>query len=275
MKVLTVKQITNALALVVLLSACGTKPTQTDTADKDAAAALSQQSVNAVIWYATSAENAYIYEQTYRIAEEKVHRGLSQLNSAKVPAVVLDIDETVLDNSPYMLDLIKKGETFSEDSWSKWVRMQSARPLPGVLAFIKTCQELGVEVFFISNRSVRYLEFTVANLIEVGIPTDQDHVFLKESDSDKTVRRDQVKVNYDVLLYIGDNLRDFDEMFKDRSNNGGREVVRNSKNEMLDRHLLLPNPMYGQWERIFKYPEGTTEAEKAASKIQQTHLNDY
>ena len=153
--------------------------------------------------------------------------------------------------------------------------MASARPLPGVLNFLNTCQELGVEVFFISNRSAKYLEFTVNNLIEVGIPTDRDHVLLKESDSDKTVRRDQVIVNYDVLLFIGDNLRDFDEMFKDRSNNGGRETVRKMMDEMLDRHLLLPNPMYGQWERIFKFPEGTTEAEKAAAKIQQTHLNDY
>lgn len=274
MKVHTVKQITNALLLAAFLSACGTKPTQTDAPEQDANA-LSQQSVNAVIWYATSAENAYIFEQTYRIAEDKVRQRLNQHLTYTAPAVVLDIDETVLDNSPYMLNLIKKGETFSEESWEKWVRMASARPLPGVLSFLNTCKELGVEVFFISNRSAKYLEFTVNNLIEVGIPTDLDHVLLKESDSDKTARREQIIVSYDVLLYIGDNLRDFDEMFKDRSTNGGRETVRKSKDEMLDRHLLLPNPMYGQWERIFKFPAGTTDAEKAEAKIQQTHLNDY
>ena len=275
MKRHTVKPITSAVLAVFFLAACGTKPQADAAAPEKDEAALSQQSVNAVIWYATSAENAYIFEQTYKIASEKLHINLGHQYTEKPPAVVLDIDETTLDNSPYMMDLIKQGETFSQRSWDKWVGMQDARALPGVKDFIQICRELNVEVFFISNRTVKHLQPTIANLIKEGIETDMDHVLLKEEKSDKTERRDMVTTNYEVLLYIGDNLRDFDELYKDRSNNGGREAVRLSKEEMLDRHLLLPNPMYGQWERIFQFPEGTTDAERAAAKIQQTNVNDY
>lgn len=274
MKIRTAQQIISMLAISVWLVACGTKTGQTPVAN-NSTAKLSEQSVNAVIWYATSAENAYIYEQTYAYAAERLQLLIGQKRTDKPAAVILDIDETVLDNSPYMLDLVKKGQTFSEESWAKWVRLETARPLPGVKGFIALCNDLGVEVFFVSNRSVKHLEPTITNLQKVGIEADLDHVLLKEKTSDKTERRAMVTANYEVVLLIGDNLRDFDEMFKDRSTNGGREVVRASKDDMLARYILLPNPMYGQWERIFSFPEGATEAEKAATKIEQTNLNDY
>ena len=87
------------------------------------------------------------------------------------------------------------------------------------------------------------------NLIKYQLPNvDPDHVLLQEDSSDKTDRRVRVMQEHNVLLLIGDNLRDFDEVFKDRSRNYGKEVVKSYVNEMLPKYIILPNPMYGHWE---------------------------
>ena len=143
-------------------------------------------------------------------------------------------------------------------------------------SFLQFCEENGIMVFYISNRSVRYLDPTVNNLLKYNLPNaDPGHIFLQETTSNKTDRRAQVMNEAQVLLYIGDNLRDFDEMFADRSKNYGKDVVKDEVSKMLPQYILLPNPMYGQWRSIFSFPEGASEAEKAKAKVQQAQPMDY
>lgn len=262
--------------LAILLVACTATKNTVDTAKTDETNALSQQNVDATIWFNTSAENYYMFEQTYAYATELLRKKLMGYKGENIPAIVIDLDETVLDNSPYMLDLIKKGETFTEESWAKWVDKASANAMPGAIEFLRFCEASGVMVYYVSNRSEKHLEQTIANLTNLQLPNADPHfVLLMQDSSDKSARRHAVETEHSVLLYLGDNLRDFDERFRDRTNAYGKVNVRASLNEMLPNFVLFPNPMYGQWQRAFTYKPDATPAEKAAAKVQQSNPVDY
>ena len=274
---LTAKTFMHSMLLSIALLACTTTK-QTPKADTsiDESVLLSQQNADAAIWYNTSAENYYLYRQTYAYATSMLAEKLTKLKPGMPPAVVLDIDETVLDNSPYMLELVQRGETYSEDTWDKWVSKANCNVLPGAKDFLRFCEENGVTVFYISNRSFKLLEPTMENMNRHQLPNvDPDHVLLKQDDSDKTVRRGQVTLENNVLLYIGDNLRDFDEIFKDRSSSYGKELVKERVSEMLTQYIILPNPMYGQWQSIFSFPKDAAPADKAKAKVKQAQPLDY
>ena len=261
MTTLTAKTLLRSLLIAFIVVSCSSQKSLVGPAPaKDK---LVQQNVDATIWYNTSAENFYIYHQTFAFAKTQLLERMKVNKSGASPSVILDIDETVLDNSPYMYELIVRGETFTEESWDKWVRQASAKLLPGVQDFLMFCESNGVQIFYVSNRSVEQLEFTLEN------------VMLKEDSSDKSTRRRLVQQQTNVVLYIGDNLRDFDEMFRDRSVKYGKDLVEKQLVEMLPQFILLPNPMYGQWQAIFTYPEGASDAEKADLKVIQAQPKDF
>lgn len=274
MTTLTAKTLLRSLLIAFVVVSCSAQKSLVGPAPaKDK---LVQQNVDATIWYNTSAENFYIYHQTYAYAKKQLVERLKVNKSGASPAVILDIDETVLDNSPYMYELIARGESFTEESWDKWVRQSSAKLLPGVEDFLMFCESNGVQVFYVSNRSVEHLEFTLENLMKYNLPNvNPENVMLKEDSSDKSTRRRLVQQQYNVVLYIGDNLRDFDEMFRDRTVKYGKDIVEKQLEEMLPQFILLPNPMYGQWQAIFTYPEGASDAQKAELKVQQAQPKDF
>ena len=275
MKIITAKTFTNSLFLAVVLTACGGKPVA-PASDLPEVNQLSQQTVNAVLWYNTSAENEYIYEQTYNIAKMMVENNMQGQNDNRPRAVIVDVDETVLDNSPYQIELIKRGEVFSEESWAKWVLSMSCKALPGAVSFGAFCEERGIEIFYISNRSDRYLESTMQNLNRVKMPfADESHVKLRGDSSDKSVRRRDIESQYRVILYMGDNLVDFDNTFSDRSMMYGKQEVRGKLEEMLPRFLLFPNPMYGNWEGAFRTDDKLSPSERAKLKIEGLTEYDY
>jgi len=277
MTIRTAKTFTLNLFIGLALVACTTtKQTPKAETAAETNAVLSQQNVDATVWFNTSAENFYLYQQTYAYAKEMLLKKMQNLKPGLPPAVVVDIDETILDNSPYMLYLIQQGETYSQETWSGWVNKSNCNLLPGAKDFLRFCEENGIIVFYISNRSVKDLEGTMQNLIKYQLPNvDPDHVLLQEDSSDKTDRRVRVMQEHNVLLLIGDNLRDFDEVFKDRSRNYGKEVVKSYVNEMLPKYIILPNPMYGQWMSIFSYPNDASAADKAKAKVEQAQPMDY
>ena len=152
----------------------------------------------------------------------------------------------------------------------------SCKALPGALSFANFCEERAITVFYISNRSDRYLEATIQNLTKVGFPfADEAHIRLKGDVSDKSERRRQVENEYNVVLYVGDNLVDFSEEFSDRSMQYGKQEVKGKLEEYLPKHLLLPNPMYGNWERAFSTNPNLSPNERAKSKTQGITEYDY
>jgi 5'-nucleotidase (lipoprotein e(P4) family) len=268
------KTLLRSLLIAFIVASCSMQ--KAATSSQPSKGQLAQQNVDATIWYNTSAENFYIYHQTYAYAKTQLVERLKINTTGAPPSVILDIDETVLDNSPYMFELIARGEAFSDISWDKWVQQASAKLLPGVQDFLMFCEQNGVQVYYISNRSEEQLDFTMQNLVKYNLPNvNPENILLKKDMSDKTERRRLVQQQTNVVLYIGDNLRDFDEMFRDRSDKFGKVIVERQLQDMLPQFILLPNPMYGQWQAIFSFPEGASDAEKASLKIDQAQPRDY
>ena len=266
------------ILLAALLTGCvGVRYSANAPATADHMALLSQQGVDAVVWQNTSAEAYWLYQQSYDYATWKLEARLQDIDAEKQMvdsaewdrrplAVVVDIDETVLDNSPYQVNTVRRGRTFDQAEWKEWTDKAIAKASPGALQFLQQAQYWGCEVFYITNRDVREKASTLKSLSELGFPfADEAHLLLMEGTSDKTERRARVAARYHVVLLVGDQLRDFDERFKDRTVNHGRDVV-DAMSDSLSRYfILLPNPMYGTYRDAIQ-GKGTDEEKHARMK---------
>lgn len=236
----------SAIALTAGLLSCSVQKEGSQSAEEQ----LSQQLVSSVLWFQQSAEMTASYLQAYQYGKLILAGKLDTVQSTLPPAVVLDIDETVLDNSPYEVYLIEKGELYQPSTWKEWTDKARAEALPGALDFVNYAKEKGVEVFYISNRKTDELDATIQNLKAHLFPfADADHVFLKETTSDKTARRAKVAAEYNILLFVGDNLTDYSELYADRGIDLGKQLIFDNKEDLLYNFIMLPNPMYGEWEK--------------------------
>lgn len=237
------------ILLIVVTIGCNPPAPQTSP-QINAEEQLSLQLGNAVLWYQKSAEMRQSYYQAYQYATLLLDTKIQSSKSDKKLAVVLDIDETVLDNSPSEAELLKAGKTYSSESWKKWVNMERAEALPGAKAFVDYAMNQGVEVFYISNRKVESLAPTLQNLQELNFPNaDSSHVLLKAETSDKTIRRSIVSEEHNIIVFIGDNLADYSQIFANRGPDMGKQLVDDNKEELLANFVMLPNPMYGEWDK--------------------------
>jgi 5'-nucleotidase (lipoprotein e(P4) family) len=239
--------------------------------------ALSQQNVDATIYQNTSAEGYRLFQQCYQLARIRLDSNLALLleNRSSPKAVIVDVDETVLDNSPYSKRALSEGRTWDSTSWHEWVLMERAKALPGSVDFLRYAESKGCEVFYITNRLNSEREATVNNLRKEGFPfADTAHVLTTPmlKMSDKTGRREQVKSRFRALLYCGDQLRDFDESFKDRTDNYGRGRVDAMKEPLSSSFILLPNTLYGTW---LDAVSGKEEPKKMEKKKTWAGTNNY
>ncbi len=270
-------------------------PAQTDSSTKpDAPAkqdsAAPNDNLNAVAWLQTSVEARLLYEQAYRAATDRLEAALrdkrwdalpkeERTNKyAKLkPAVVLDVDETVLDNSPYQARLIRDGHDYDEASWADWVHERAARALPGSLAFAKAAAKKGIRVIYLSNRAQDLNDDTLANLRALGFPVADDSVFLglgtyvkdcEQNGSEKTCRRQLVGHNYRVLMQFGDQLGDFVQVLANTPD-GRAAAIAPYAGWIGERWFVLPNPTYGSWEpALFNNDWSQPAGERRRQKIQ-------
>lgn len=204
--------------------------------------------VQATLWYQRSAEMRAVYYQTFNMAKMILDDKLMRIRLSKPAAIVFDIDETLLDNSPFETESIRTGKDYSRGFWMEWTGMEKANALPGAVDFVNHAQDKGVEVFYISNRYHDELNETINNLKKHGFPNaDTSHVLLKKDKSDKTNRRNIVSENYTIVMLVGDNLADFTQEFANRGEDLGFNLVDEKKLEFGSAFIILPNPMYGEW----------------------------
>lgn len=239
------KNLLYLFGILLVLSACNTPAPTEQTKECNETERL----LAAVAWFQRSAEMDVQYRQAFEFAQIKIERNLAKHQETDKPAaVVLDIDETVLDNSPFEVKAIATKQPYTRKSWSAWVQNKSAKALPGALEFTKWAKEKGVEVFYISNRRTNNLDVTVENLKTVGFPNaDSSFVLLRSDKSDKTARRTTVQNTHKIILYIGDNLTDYSEEFRERKANFGKDAVAEKWEDLNSYFIQLPNPMYGDW----------------------------
>jgi len=210
------------------------------------------QLIQATTWFQQSAEMRALYYQSYNWAGRELDRKVSE-GSEKPLAVVLDIDETVLDNSPQTAQQIVDGVPFTDAMWEEWCSLAQAQPLPGALDFTWQAVGQGVEVFYISNRANHLLDVTLENLRTAGFPcADSSHVLLKTNSSVKDERREKVNKTHEIALLIGDNLGDFSGIYDDRLEGQAMLHVDENRDLFGTTFIVLPNPMYGSWEKPFR-----------------------
>ena len=188
--------------------------------------------------------------QTYRLAAAALERRSAGL-AAGTWGVILDADETVIDNSPYQQELARRRATFDAATWNEWVMRGAAAALPGAAEFTRRVRERGGRVVIVTNREQAQCDATRANLDRVGIAPDA--VLCKtESNSFKDARFDAVAKGTPpstlpplrVVMWVGDNIQDFPRLRQDLRTQSDSAYA-----EFGDRFIVLPNPMYGSWER--------------------------
>ncbi|HEY5407067.1 MAG TPA: 5'-nucleotidase, lipoprotein e(P4) family, partial [Ginsengibacter sp.] len=195
--------------------------------------------------------------------------------SDKPKVIVTDIDETILDNSAYEAHQTLQGRDYDSDSWLAWSAMIKADTVPGSLSFLKYASSKGIEIFYVTNRGERERDFTLKNLQKFNFPNaDNAHLFLLKNTSSKEDRRQNIAANYTIVMLMGDNLGDFSSLFDKKSSDERNQNVNTLAAEFGSRFIILPNPVYGDWENsLYNYNYSLTEAQK--DSVMKASLHSY
>ena len=250
--------------------------------------------LDAVLWTQTSIEHELIYRQLFANATRQLDVALADpswdalpfapRNMAGLPpAVVVDIDETLLDNVPLNARDIINNQVYSYDRWNTWVEQAKAQALPGSVAFLQAARQKGIQVYYLTNREHSQVAATAKNLRLRGFPIESDAQILAASTPTghcesagygKNCRRQWVANHARVLLMAGDSLGDFVQA-EHNTLDAQRKAVEPYVNWLGQRWFLLPNPSYGNW---YSAPYGDQEKlpfeRKRQLKQQALHLQN-
>jgi 5'-nucleotidase (lipoprotein e(P4) family) len=269
-----------ALALVVALG-CVTPPVARPTPDPPASDLL-----NAVLWMQRSVEFKASALTAFALARIRLDQALVDPSwtgapreqtgayQSLPPAVILDVDETILDNSGYQAWMALRGTSFEPKTWNAYVNTVTSLAVPGALEFARYADAKGVKVFYVSNRTADEETATRRNLEKLGFPmgggVDTMLMTRKQPDwgSAKGARRAFVAKSYRVLLNVGDNLGDFVDEY--RGTEAGRLNVLEQHRDRWGREwIVIANPAYGSFESApfghdFKLSDGERRRLKRA-----------
>ena len=206
--------------------------------------------IQAQVWTQNSAEYRALCYQAFNTARLNLDSFLSSDKKYNKPlAIITDVDETLLDNSPYDGKLILNNTSYNRESWVDWGNMEIAESIPGSLDFLKYASEKGIEIFYVSNRYSEQHKATVNNLKKLGFPdSKEENVVLWDKSRSKSERRKSVLDKYEVIMLIGDNLSDFNDEFEIKLSKERINYTDELSNDFGTRLIVLPNPNYGDWE---------------------------
>jgi len=228
--------------------------------------------IMSTLWQTTSAEYCALSYQAYNIARLRLDEDL-KIKRLQKRAIIVDADETVLDNSPFEINIIVDGAEFYKD-FDNWVKSAKCEAIPGSVEFLNYAYKNGCDIYYISNRRLHHMEGTLKNLKELGFPqAEESHILLKGDTSNKGIRRDQVAADHFIVMLIGDNLIDFEDVFRQKSTLERFSSVENFKDEFGKKFIILPNPMYGEWEKTL-YGGTRKISEKKKEKKLWEQLNN-
>jgi 5'-nucleotidase (lipoprotein e(P4) family) len=199
-----------------------------------------------VYWVQNAAEYQALCYQAYRWARERFDA--APANAPRV--VVMDLDETVLDNSAYAAWNARRHAGYSDETWNQWVADAVAAAVPGAPAFIAHVRQNGGVVIFISNRASGTEDATIRNLEHIGIPgVQRAHLLLRTAESSKAARFNEVvRSAGNPIMYIGDNLTDFGPQAAPLTKDADLQAFAHSQRDAFGTSfIVLPNPVYGSW----------------------------
>ena len=234
-------------------------------------------SCSTALWAQTSVEHDAGYLQAYRLARIMLDRARADKTwTAAIeqtdgyerlpPAIILDVDETILDNSPEEAEKVKEGAR--PGLWEEWVRQEHATALPGALEFTQYAHARGIAVFYVTNREAISKAATRRTLAQLGFPLNakEDPIYCRgekpEWVTDKGSRRAAIAKRYRILLLIGDDLGDFLSGVRVTAEER-RKLVAAHADRWGERWIVLPNAMYGSWEgALYGHDSGLSRADQ-------------
>jgi 5'-nucleotidase (lipoprotein e(P4) family) len=243
--------IRNALiASILALAACASPPPD--------------ERLHSTLWVQSSAEYVISTRQVYEMATRELDAALADpawtaldggyTGGELTPAIIVDVDETVLDNSGYTGRMILARQGFTVESWRRWVREAAAPPVPGAAEYLRAAFDRGITVFYVTNRHHDLEDDTRRNLVAAGIPVGEgeDVVLTREEmegwGRDKSTRREFVGQRHRVLQIVGDDLADFVPLPKGADEAERQRLAADNARRWGTQWFLIPNPMYGSWE---------------------------
>jgi acid phosphatase len=259
--------------------------------EKELDNSLQAQSMLSVLYAQSSAEYEASNIQTYVSAKSALDRALNDLSwtaaieqkknfKNKPPAIILDIDETVLNNIPFQARSIINGQSYPV-GWLEWMLEESSDAVAGVSDFLEYAQSKGVKIFYVTNRIAVAEDATRNNIKKLGLPLDADRDVLLMKDengwtSDKVSRRELIAKDYRILLLIGDQLGDFLPLDETTLELDSRKNLADTYKHMWgSKWFMITNPMYGRWEASIynnEYPD--TEDELMKMRLEALKLKD-
>ena len=243
-----------------------------------------EQSILSVLYVQTSTEFAANNIQTFNNASKALDMALKDKTwtaaleqkdnfISKDPAIIVDVDETVLDNSSFQSRTILSGLSYP-NGWAKWVNESKATAVEGVYEFLHYANESEVKIFYVTNRLESFREPTIRNLKSLGLPFDDNlnSLIMREDEDvrDKTKRRKNIAENYRILLLLGDQLTDFISTKEAYVFHSDRKKLANKYSDMWgSKWFMITNPTYGRWE-LSIYDEMPKSEEEAIQKRKET-----
>jgi len=237
-----------ALVLCTVLAGCTKSKTES----------AAHEMLNAALWRQSSAEYPAIARQTYRLARVNLDQALAdpqwtaaleQTGDATdlPPAIIADLDETILDDTSYEVRIIRWLGSYTPESFADWCRDENAPAIPGAREFLDYAVAHGVSVFYYSARRVSLRECTTRNLRYLQLPFPDESKLLLADGKSKSAYRAGVAEHYRILLLLGDNLEDF--VNGSRADPSVRSKLTERYMQRWGREwIVFPNPMYGHWE---------------------------
>ncbi|MCY7291058.1 MAG: 5'-nucleotidase, lipoprotein e(P4) family [Ferruginibacter sp.] len=262
------------LATTILFFACKSSKQITATANPTMPQNVSLNGkLFSSVFQQRAAEYRAMCLQGYNIARMRIDSYSAQ--SSKPKAIITDIDETILDNSPYAVHQAYLGSEYTSPTWYEWTDKSAADTMPGAASFLRYVASKNIQVFYITNREDRERAATLKNLQRFGLPNaDEIHLYTKMNTSSKEIRRQQVMDRYEVVLLMGDNLADLSMLF-DKKN----ETERKNNTDLLaaefgKKLIVFPNANYGDWESsMYKFDYKLTQAQK--DSVMKSVLRSY
>lgn len=201
-----------------------------------------------------AAEYRALAFQAFNIAQERLLTIRKAAPNSTNMAVVVDIDETIIDNTPFEAYLMLGNQSYTEEAWNNWCAMAAAKPVPGAVEFLNFADSLGFAVFYISNRKEKFTrEGTIQNLQSLGFPQlNSEQILLRAGERDKEKRRLKIAEKYTIVMLVGDNIGDFyqdTKLFAERE-----ETMLQNRNYFGNKFIVLPNSIYGHWPESIGLP---------------------
>lgn len=232
---------------------------------------LNEQNVMGLVWMRSSGEYRALCYQAYNAALRAVEDAVENADCYSKPlAFVLDCDETILDGTAFNSTFVGTPYSYSYAIFSDWVRENRDVAIPGAVDMLNKIDELGVSIFYVSNRSEDIMEESQKNLLSLGFPqVDSEHVlFFRKGDHKKIERRAAINEKYHVIAYMGDSMTDFPLELEGKGSEESKHVADIHSDDFGTKFIILPNPVYGSWESALKpgYHKLTPEEKERVRK---------